>query len=148
MERASFEMERFPSGGSNAFLSCTQYMKFFCSFGYNICKQFQGNSTNSLPSDVHVEEDSGVTGAGGLSLGGRVRHCGPQTRLRAPGNTPWPPRSPNPQVAPSAKNCSAGEPLPTGVRNPWPNFWHHLPTSAAAASGPLQFLKQTFGLLR
>lgn len=37
----------------------------------------------SLPSDVHVKEDSGVTGVGGLSLGGRVRHTELQMRLGA-----------------------------------------------------------------
>lgn len=37
----------------------------------------------SLASDVHVKKHSGVTRVGGLSLGGRVRHCDLQTRLEA-----------------------------------------------------------------
>ena len=76
-------MERFPSGVSNAFFSGTQCTKIFCSFGYNIHKQHQNNSTNLLSSNVHVKEDSGITGVGELSFGGWVRHVDFQMHLEA-----------------------------------------------------------------
>ena len=37
----------------------------------------------SLASNVHVKEDSGITGVGGLGFGGWVRHFDLQTRLEA-----------------------------------------------------------------
>ena len=40
MQRTSFEMERFPSGGSNAFFSYIQCTIIFCSFGIISAKQF------------------------------------------------------------------------------------------------------------
>ena len=52
----------------------------------------------SLPSEVHVEEDSRVAGVGGLSLGGWMRHCSLRTRVRPPRNTAWSPWSSNPKV--------------------------------------------------
>lgn len=43
----------------------------------------------SLASDVHVKEDSGVTGVGGLRSGGRVRHFDLQTPWEAASGTSW-----------------------------------------------------------
>ena len=65
-----------------------------------------------------------------------MRHCGPQTRSRAPRNTPWPPRSPTPKAAASAKTRGAGEPLPTGARRPRPDFRRLRPTSGVASRPP------------
>lgn len=68
----------------------------------------------SLASDVHVKKDSGVTRVGGLSLGGRVRHCDLQTRLEADSRHLVAAESPKPQqrLCPRRPEGGADEPLP------------------------------------
>ena len=84
----------FPVVGPMSFSPVHNAQKFSAVLG-TISKT---NSTNSLPSDVHVEEDSRVTGVGGLSLGGWMRHCSLRTRVRPPRDTAWSPWGSNPKV--------------------------------------------------
>ena len=99
----------------------------------------------SLPSDVHVEEDSRVTGVGRLSLGGWMRHCGLRTRVRPPRNTAWSPCSSNPKATRSAKNGATCELLPAGARRTRPTFRRRPSTSWGAARLPASLPLESAG---